>query len=182
MRPRLSVFLSVLILCVAFATPLRAQNDSATSPPQSGQTAGSSQSQSTAPAPSTSKKVWTNDDVADLREGSEVSTFNSPSTRNNRTATKPGSKGRDAKWYQDQIAKLQKQIPPLDNQIAALQSAIDGKPTGDGKTSARPYGVKLNDWSVELADLQKKRDGLTGQINALEDEARRKGIPENQLP
>ena len=67
-------------------------------------------------------------------------------------------------------------------QIAQLQSAIDGKPTGDAKSSQRPRGVKADDWSVEMQELQKKRDGILDQISALKDQARHHGVPANALP
>jgi hypothetical protein len=133
--------------------------------------------------PPTAKKIWTNDDVGDLRDHSVISTF---STASNKTA-KPGdksgsSRSRDAKWYYDQIAKLEAQIPPLDSQIADLQAALDGIPTGDSKTSKRPNGVKGGDWRMEIADLQARRDDVVARISALQDEARHRGIPPEALP
>lgn len=129
------------------------------------------------------KKVWTNDDVPGLRAGPSISTSVVASPKPAQpVAQKPGLKGRDAKWYRDQIAKLQVQLPPLDGQIAELQSALDGKPTGDAKSSQRPRGVKQDDWSLELAELQVKRDAILAKINALQDEARRNGVPDNALP
>jgi len=42
--------------------------------------------------------------------------------------------------------------------------------------------VKGGDWRLELDQLQKKRDGIAAQIDALIDQARRNGVPPNQLP
>jgi hypothetical protein len=89
---------------------------------------------------------------------------------------------REAQWYHDQIAKLQAKLPPLDAQIAQLQAAINGEPTGDAKSSTRPKGVKSGDWREELADARQKRDAIAGKIAALQDEARHVGIPANALP
>jgi hypothetical protein len=95
----------------------------------------------------------------------------------------PGNaKNRDAKWYRDQIARLQAKLPPLDAQIAELQAAIDGKPTGDAVKSTRPRGVKADSWPNELVALQKKRDDTAAQIAALQDEARHNGVAPNTLP
>ncbi|MGD1210519.1 MAG: hypothetical protein ABR973_04065 [Candidatus Acidiferrales bacterium] len=183
MKHRTLAFLSALILCATVAVPSRAQSSSAGSSETSEPAAEpSSQASSTAPAQPTSKKVWTNDDVSGLRDGSAISTFTEPNAKPAKTGAKPASKGRDAKWYQDQITKLQAQIRPLDTQIAQLQAAIEGKPTGNSKESTRPYGVKADQWPVELDQLQKKRGDIEAHISALEDEARHNGVPPNALP
>ena len=86
------------------------------------------------------KKVWTNEDLSalDTREG--ISTIGR--TTENATKRVVPSKSHDPKWYQDQIVKLQAKIPPLDSQIADLQAALGGKPTGDAKKSVRLYGAE----------------------------------------
>ena len=141
------------------------------------------QTDSTASAPAPAKKVWTNEDLSALPDQSVGSTSPQPASRTSNSGQRPAAnKGRDAKWYHDQIAKLQAQIPPLDAQIKELQDAIDGKPTGDGKRSARPSGVKADDWAVERDDLQKKKDGILERITALEDEARRNDIHMGEAP
>ena len=67
-------------------------------------------------------------------------------------------------------------------QIAEFQDAIDGKPTGDAKTSQRPRSVQADDWNVEMQDLEKKKQDILDQIAALKDEARHQGVPPNTLP
>ena len=154
-----------------------AQNAPGAAPADSGQ--ASAQSPGTqAPA----KKVWTNEDVNGLRDQSVISTFSAPGTKSSKPGQKPASKGRDAKWYQEQIGKLQAKIPPLNDQIAALQAAINGKPTGSGKDSERPRGVKADSWPVERDQLEKKRGDIQNQIDALYEEARHNGIPDSALP
>ena len=66
--------------------------------------------------------------------------------------------------------------------MAALQAAIDGKPTGDARKSTRPYSVRVDDWSAERDELGKKRDEIAAKISDLQDEARRNGVPANALP
>lgn len=128
-------------------------------------------------------KVWTNDDVSTLPMSATGSTTVTSSSKPAKPAPKPApSKGKSLQWYRQQINMLQAQIPPLDSQIADLQSALDGKPTGDGKVSQRPRAVKEDDWSVELAQLRTKRDGILSKIEDLRDEARHNGIPDRQLP
>jgi prefoldin subunit 5 len=96
-----------------------------------------------------------------------------------KAASSPSSKKKPANTYRDQIAKLQAQLPPIDSQIAELQAALSGKTVA----SERKYaGVKPDSWQAQVDQLQKKRDGIQSQIDALEDEARRSGVPTNSLP
>ncbi len=181
MRHRIFAFLAAFLLVSGAASAAHAQNnassETAPAPGQSSVTNGPT----AAPAPTTAKKIWTNDEVTGLRGESVISTVGSSDAK---PSSKPaaGARNKNANGYQAQIARLEAQIPPLDSQIAELQSAIDGKPTGDGKTSQRPRGVKADDWSVEMQQLQKKRDDVLDQISTLKDRARHQGVPGNALP
>ena len=176
-------FAAGLFLSATNAGTLRAQsNPPPATPPAPAQAADSA-------AQTPTKKVWTNEDVKTPPGQPEVSTFQ-PENRGTsqpdgklrgRSAASPKN-NKDAKWYQDQIAKLQAKVPPLDAQIAELQAAIKGEPTGDAKSSTRPRGVKADSWASELAQLQKQRDDIVDKIAALQDEARHNGVSPNALP
>ena len=182
MSHRTLFLLAVLSVAGSAATISHAQN-AASAPPsaQSSQDA-SFASQTAASAPAITKKVWTNDDVSDLRDQSEISIVGAANGKTAKPGVNRTTASKDAKWYHDQIAKLEAQIPPLDRQIADIQSVLDGTPTGDSKTSTRKYGVKGGDWRTEMADLQAKRDDIEAHIGALQDEARHRGIPAEALP
>lgn len=134
--------------------------------------------------PATSRKVWTNDNVTELRDNSEISTVGGTSARPGEAYSKTvvGSKAHNAQWYRDQIVKLEAKLPPLDSQIEQLREAIDGKAMGDGKTSSRPWAVKGDSWSREEAELQDKRNSIASHIDALRDQARHSGVAPNMLP
>jgi len=178
-------FAAGLFLSATSAGALRAQdNPPPPAPPAPTKTEASSAAQTP------SKKVWTNEDVKTPEGQPEVST-SQPENRGTsqpdgkvrgKSAASPKNNNKDAKWYQDQIAKLQAKIPPLDAQIAQLQAAINGDPTGDAKGSTRPRGVKADSWASELAQLQKQRDDNVDKIAALQDEARHNGFSPNALP
>jgi TolA-binding protein len=184
MRHRLLIVVVASLLSAAFASAASQSSpsgDPAQSSGQSSSAVAAASSPAPTPAQPAAKKVWTNEDVGGLRENAPISTVGSTDAKpNGRPA--PGAKNKNAKPFQAQIARLEAQIPPLDSQIAELQAAIDGKPTGDEKTSQRPRSVKADDWNVEMQDLKQKRDEIQDQIAALKDEARHQGIAPNTLP
>ena len=175
----LGPLLAGLFLCAVLASQAFAQDSSTSQANSSGQSAQpSSQTPPPASAQPATKKVWTNDDMGELRHDSVISSFKSPQPAKN--AAKPAnSKGKSAQWYQGRIANLQNQLPPLDDQIAQLQAALSGQTVN----SVRKWGgVKPDDWRVQLDGLQQKRDGILAQIQNLKDQARRDGVPANALP
>jgi hypothetical protein len=141
-------------------------------------TSASTTTTTTAPAPA--KKVWTDEDMRSVHKNDAISTFSNAGGKpaNNKPAA--NTKGnKDAKQYQTQIIRLQEKLPPLDEQISQLQAALNG----DTVNSTRHVGgAKIDDWHDELVRLQKQREDITTRISALQDEARRNGVPENQIP
>ncbi len=131
--------------------------------------------------PSPVKRVWTNDDLGGLHRDSSIPNFSGTGAKPAKTSEKPaaGAKTRDAKRYQDQISALRAKLPPLDDKISQLQGVLNG----DTVQSTRTYGGnKIDDWHVELVDLQKQREDIETKVSALQDEARHNGVPENQIP
>jgi hypothetical protein len=166
------VALAALLFALGATSTTRAQTTSAPT-----QTPAPAQSQ---PQPPPQKKVWTNDNLAGLHsQPNDASASAQQNSNSTSTApAKPKSK-RDAKWYHDQIAKLQAQIPPLDKTIAELQAALDGK------TLDEPLhygGNRIGDWKEQLQQLQTKRQDTLDKIASLEDEARHNGVAPNELP
>jgi hypothetical protein len=181
---------AALCLAAADAVTTRAQTGASPGQPaaQSTQAAASPPGATrSAEAPATStptaQKVWTNEDVTALHD-EPISTFGKPNAKPAKVPAgmKPGAAGQNSQQLLNEIKKLQGQIPSLDSQIAQLQAAIEGQPTGDAKTSARPYGVKLDSWQAQLAELQKKRDDTLMRIGVLQDQARHNGVPGNSIP
>ena len=91
----------------------------------------------------------------------------------------PSAKDNRTNSYQSQLTKLRAQLPPIESQIAELQSALSGSVVNEQR---KYYGVRPDDWQVQLAQLQKRRDDIQSQIAKLEDEARHSGVPGNALP
>jgi uncharacterized protein YukE len=186
MHRRMLTFVAVLALMeISLLTGVaRAQNGSAQPANVNSNTAAQSTAANNAtgtnPTATPAKKVWTNEDMGAIHSNSAISTFSSGANRpaNAKPApAKPSSK--NAKQYQDQIAKLQAKLPPLDQQISVLQAGLNGATVNE----TRHYGgVKLDDWRDQLARLQKQREDIAAQISAMQDEARHNGVPDNQIP
>lgn len=161
-----------VILCAAPVLASTGQNQSVAAPAPTEQT-------TTQPA----TKVWTNENIASAGPAGDDS--RPAAGTNTIPVSRPKSanvKGRNVKWYRDQITAQQARIPPLDAQIAELQSALGGKAAGDAKTSQRPRFAKIDQWPAELKDLQTRRQRSVDKIDALRDEARHNGVPPNALP
>lgn len=186
MNRRMLTFVAVLaVMEISLLTGVaRAQNGSAQPANANSNTAAQSTAADNAtgtnPTATPAKKVWTNEDMGAIHSNSAISTFSSGAHRpaNAKPApAKPSAK--NAKQYQDQIAKLQAKLPPLDQQISVLQAGLNGATVNE----TRHYGgVKLDDWRDQLARLQKQREDIAAQISAMQDEARHNGIPDNQIP
>ena len=195
MNRRTLLFVTALALATTVLVPglARAQGSSADQTAPAGDAAAPAQTNSTttvnattsttATTPSATapaKRVWTNEDMGDVRKNSVISTFSGTNGKAGSAKPSGSAKGnKDARQYQDQILKLQAKLPPLDAQISELQATLNG----DTVNSGRHYsGTKIDDWHEELVHLQKERDDITTRISALQDEARRNGVPPNQIP
>jgi uncharacterized protein YukE len=128
------------------------------------------------------KRVWTNDDMGSVHRDNSIPNASGSNGKPAKTSDKPAAgakKDPNAKRYQDQITALRAKLPELDEKISQLQAVLNG----DTVVTTRTYtGNKIDDWHVELADLQKQREGIEAKISALQDEARHNGVPENQIP
>lgn len=186
---RPALFLALALFAAAALAPAGGaqQNDSAAQnpPPTPAATTAPTAPDSTAAPPKTpapDKKVWTNEEVGKMDPHTGVSTIGKEDHSNQGQRSGPNSAHHDAKWYHDEIAKMQAKVADLDKQIAELDAALSGNPTGDTKKSARPTGVKSDDWKDERNRLAAQREGLLAKITALQDEARHNGVPPNALP
>lgn len=181
----LSAFFAVVPLAGAQGQAAPTQATSSSPAPASGsdsQVAQNPTSASTAAPDSAtpSKRVWTNDDVKDLRRDSAISTVGPAKAKPQKAVAtnQPVANPATIKTYHDRILALQEKLPPIDSQIAELQGALNGQTVN----STRHTGAKIDDWHDELTRLQQQKSDLETKISAMQDEARHKGVPENQIP
>ena len=163
--------LAALLFTLGATSTTRGQTTSAPT-----QTPAPAQSQQQTPQ----KKVWTNDNLGGSHSQPNDTPASTQQNSNSGSAAPAKAKSKkDAKWYHDQIARLQAQIPPLDKTIAELQAALDGKTLNE---PLHYGGNRIGDWKEQLQQLQTKRQDTLDRIAALQDEARHNGIEPNALP
>ena len=165
--------LSFALLTLSFAALSSAAQSQDTTPPQSqGQ-------DSTSPSdPNKPKKVWTNENIP--RASDNVSVVGNPKNKPKPSKTKPV----DDKYVtsvRKQLDKLQKQIDDVNKQL------VDLKNFSQGDSSNNAVGMKLNKSydrepvELQIRALEDKKKDLQSQIDALLDEARKKGAEPGQL-
>jgi hypothetical protein len=131
-----------------------------TPPPDDGAAAAPKPDASKAKKP---KKVWTEDEMGKLNGKVSVVGDGKPPGGSEST----GARGRDsASSYRDRLAPLRQKLEKIQTQIRDLQSAKLG-------------GRENISWKVEQLEAQKK--DVQGQIDAVEEEARKNGVEPGQL-
>lgn len=185
---RLQVTLSAFVFAAsclaangAWAQAAPPQQSSSTSSSQASADSQVAENSAATPATAPTKKVWTNDDVGGLRGTSPISTVgvaNSKPQKQPAAKAMPTANPETIRSYHDRIVALQRQLPEIDTQISDLQGALNGQTVN----STRHVGAKIDDWHDELTRALQKKTDLETRISVLQDEARHKGVPENQIP
>jgi peptidoglycan hydrolase CwlO-like protein len=179
-----------LTLCAAFTCFAQSQSTSSSpqqNPPAAQQPAQVDPSSSPAPASSSAgspsdsakpKRVWTDDDFSHARK--------LPGTANSKPFSKPqpGAKPADAAYIsktKKQLEKLQADISDLDKQIDQLRRFNEGETVGSSGAVKLTKSFSRDPIPVQIQELQDKKKQLEDQIDALLDEARKKGVEPGQL-
>lgn len=167
-----SLSLAIILVFLA-ACSAAAQSQDAAAPPPPVQ-------DSTTPAETKKpKKVWTNDDVA--HSTGPVSVVGDPKSKPQPAAAAKPANAQYVASVRKQLDKLQSQIADIDKQLVDLKNFSEGEPS----TSAS--GVKMNkNYSrepieVQMRALQSQKKDLEAKVDALLDEARKKGVESSQL-
>jgi chaperonin cofactor prefoldin len=170
--PRSISFAAVFILLAASSAVAQS--------PDAGSSQPASQTKDS-PAPPDAKKpkkVWTNENLSDAN--GSVSVIGDPKTKPKVVAPKPAD-AQYAASVRKQLEKLQVQLNDVDKQLVDLKNFSNGEPS----TSAS--GVKLDKRyerepiEVQIRALQDKKKDLQSKIEALLDEARKKGVEPGEL-
>jgi len=170
--PRSLSFAIALTLFTTFSAAAKPQENSAPPPPASSQNAAP-------PAEAKKpKKVWTNENVSSAT--GTVSVVGDP----NNQPKPPSSKPPNAQY----VASVRKQLEKLQGQIADIdKQLVDLKKFSEGEPSTSASGVKLNKKyerepiEVQMRALESQKKDLESKVDALLDEARKKGVASSQL-
>lgn len=170
--PRLLSLALVLIFLTALSAAAQSTDTSSSAPPPQAKDAVPS---ADAPKP---KKVWTNENLSGA--SGTVSVVGDEKSKQKPGNTKPA----DAQYIvsvRKQIEKHQADIADIDKQLADLKGFSEGEP------SNKASGIKLNKSynrepiEVQIRVLQDQKKDLEAKIDALLEEARKKGVEPGQL-
>lgn len=153
------VFPACLLLCVAGITSAQQPADTPSST-----------------ASAKPKKVWTNDDVAQASPGVTVAAKGATSP----APSAAGANAQLATQLRGKLEKLQFQWKDVDTQLDELKRFQAGELSGD---AGRQLHKRYNTTPIpeQMAKLEEKRNHLQEQIEAMYEEARKKGILPGQL-
>ena len=161
--PRSLSFAMILTLFAAFSAAAQSQDRGAPAPP----------AETKKP-----KKVWTNENLSGANGA--VSVVGDLKNKPKPASSKPAN----AQY----VASVRKQLDKLQGEIADIErQLLDLKNFSEGEPSTSASGVKLNKSyerepiEVQMRALQDKKKDLVSKIDALLDEARKKGIESSEL-
>jgi hypothetical protein len=124
------------------------------------------------------KKVWTNENLSEAR-GKVSVVGDSRNQKYTMTHTKPADPA-TVSQIREKLQKLQDQLDNVNQQLASFKEFQEGEPVTKGSDEAQK-GFSRMPVNQQMTVLQGKRKKLEAQIDALLDEARKKGIDSAQL-
>jgi hypothetical protein len=169
-----SLSFAILLILLAAGSAAAQSPDTSSPPPATPPKDSTAASDTTKP-----KKVWTNENLSG--SNGTVSVVGDPKSKP-KTAT--SSKPADAQYVastRKQLEKLQSQIADADKQITDLTNFSKGEPSTDAGGIKLNKGYNREPIEVQIRVLQEKKKDLQAQIEALLDEARKKGVEPGQL-
>jgi hypothetical protein len=170
-------FVILALLCLVLSAAAQSTLGSAAKnqDPAGSSPAATTPSSNAAPA----KKVWTNENLNEARGNVSV-----VGDKRNQQYTMSSGKLADpatAARVRLDLQKLQAQLDEVNKKLALYKAFEDGEPVS---TNERDFdkGVSRTPVDQQIVKLKEKAVKLKRQIDELVDEARKKGVPPNQLP
>jgi hypothetical protein len=162
--------------CSAFCQDPAAPSQ-ATGTPQS-----SSQAQEETKPPDSKqpKKTWTNDNLSDAKGDVSVVGDSKAGSKSKAHPAKPA----DAQYVasvRKQLEKLNAQMGDADKQIADLTNFSKGEPSTSASGIKLGKGYNREPVEVQIRALQEKKKDLQSKMDALLDDARKRGVEPGQL-
>ena len=156
------------------AVSAAAQSQDASPPPPA------APAQDSAPPAETKKpkRVWTNEDIP--RSTGAVSVVGDAKSKPQPASSKPANAQYVAS-IRKQLDKLQGQIADIDKQLVDLKNFSEGEPSTSASGIKLNKSYQLEPIEVQMRALQDKKKDLESKVDALLDEARKKGVDSSQL-
>ncbi len=163
-----------IILTFFAATSAAAQSQDSTAP------AAQPSAQDPAPVSETKKpkKVWTNEDIS--RTSGAISVVGDPKNKPKPASSKPANAQYVAS-VRKQLDKLQGQIADIDKQLVDLKNFSAGEPSTSASGIKLDKSYQREPIEVQMRALQDKKKDLESKVDALLDEARKRGVDSSQL-
>lgn len=183
---RHSLIFSLLLAGFTFAaTPSRGSafcQDPAAPSQETGTPQSSSQAQGETkpPDPKQPKKTWTNDNLSDAKGAVSVVGDSKAGSKSKAHPAKPA----DAQYVaslRKQLEKLNAQMSEADKQIADLTNFSKGEPSTSASGIKLGKGYNREPVEVQIRALQEKKKDLQSKMDAVLDEARKRGVEPGQL-
>jgi hypothetical protein len=148
------------------------------------------------PATKEKRKVWTNDDIEQLRRKAPISVLGQApppeeapgegeeaaeaGAKKAGAEAAPYAREKDPKWYQQQLKPLRAELDRSEGELRRIRGLMANPEGGkSGVALGTPYfGLSPED---QLDRLERRRRELQKKIDDLEDQARRNGIPHGSL-
>ena len=130
--------------------------------------------------PKQPKKTWTNDNLSDAKGAVSVVGDSKAGSKSKAHPAKPA----DAQYVtsvRKQLEKLNAQVSEADKQIADLTNFSKGEPSTSARGIKLGKGYNREPVEVQIRALQEKKKDLQSKMDALLDEARKRGVEPGQL-
>ncbi len=133
------------------------------------------------------RKVWTEDDISKVGGISVVGDSSASRPAPGRSSSQPGGRGSDDSaqskqldYYRDQLRQLQAQLDVTDKKINDLRNFKADNSSASGGINPN-HGYSMTPIPDQIKQLEDKKKEIQDKIDAVTDEARKKGIEPGQL-
>jgi hypothetical protein len=132
------------------------------------------------------KKVWTDDDISKVQGGISVvgdaSSSNGSSEARQEDSANSGDAAQESQvgYYREQLRQLQAQLDVTDKKIDDLRNFKAEDTSASGGINPN-RGYTMTPVADQIKQLEDKRKQIQDKIDAVTDEARKKGIEPGQL-
>jgi hypothetical protein len=132
------------------------------------------------------KKIWTEDDISKVGGNiSVVGDSSSSGTAKNSsqpagTSSDSSAQGNQVDYYRDQLRQLQAQLDATDKKIDDLRNFKADNSSSSGGINPN-HGYSMTPIPDQIKQLEEKKKQIQDKIDAVTDEARKKGIEPGQL-